>query len=77
MIAKDMLAQIQHAPLADRIQLIEIILQSLKEDMQSILSNQHRRKPFKVKTFSAGQEIHCDRDEIYAERGEEGDDLCD
>lgn len=69
MVAKDMLAQIQHAPLTERIQLIEIILQSLKEDIKSSLSSQCRRKAFKVKKFPVGQEIPCDRDEIYAERG--------
>ena len=69
MIAKDMLAQIQHAPLAERIQLIEVILQSLKDDIKSGLSCRHRRKAFKVRKFNLGQEVCCDRDEIYAERG--------
>ncbi len=69
MIAKDMLVQIQHAPLAERIQLIEIILQSLKEDIKSSISCKSRRKAFKVRRFHLGQEVDCDRDEIYAERG--------
>lgn len=69
MIAKDMLVQIQHAPLAERIQLIEIILRSLKEDIKSSISHKSHRKAFKVRRFHVGQEIHCDRDEIYAERG--------
>ncbi|CAK8724290.1 hypothetical protein GCAAIG_14315 [Candidatus Electronema halotolerans] len=69
MIAKDMLAQIQHAPLAERIQLIELILRSLKEDIQSSISSTSRRKSFKVRKFHLGQEVACDRDEIYAERG--------
>jgi hypothetical protein len=69
MIAKDMLAQIQHAPLAERIQLIELILRSLKEDIQSSISSTSRRKSFKVRKFRLGEEIHFDRDEIYAERG--------
>jgi hypothetical protein len=68
MIANDMLVQIQHAPLAERIQLIEIILRSLKEDIKSSISHKSRRKAFRVKKFHVGQEIHCDRDEIYAER---------
>ncbi len=66
MIAKDMLVQIQHALLADR---IELILRLLKEDIKSSLSNKSHRKAFKVRKFHIGQEIHCDRDEIYPERG--------
>jgi hypothetical protein len=69
MIAKDMLVQIQHAPLAERIQLIEVILKSLKDDIKSGISAKHRRKGFKVKKFHLGQEVRCDRDEIYVERG--------
>jgi len=69
MIAKDMLVQIQHAPLAERIQLIEIILRSLKEDIKSSISHKSHRKAFRVRNFHVGQEIHCDRNEIYAERG--------
>ena len=40
MIAKDMLVQIQHAPLAERIQLIEVILKSLKDDIKSSIHHQ-------------------------------------
>jgi hypothetical protein len=27
-----------------------------------------KRKPFKVRSFHLGQDVQCDRDEIYAER---------
>jgi hypothetical protein len=69
MVAKDMLAQIQHAPVAERIQIIEVILKSLKDDIKSSISGRHRRKTFKVRKFHLGQDVHCDREEIYAERG--------
>ncbi|MCI5149061.1 MAG: hypothetical protein D3916_06705 [Candidatus Electrothrix sp. MAN1_4] len=69
MVAKDMLAQIQHAPLAERIQIIEVILKSLKDDIKSGISGRHRRKAFKVRKFHLGQDVRCDCKEIYTERG--------
>ena len=68
MIAKDMLVQIQHAPPAERIQLIEVILKSLKDDIKSGISGRHRQTAFKVRKFRLGQEVCCDREEIYAAR---------
>lgn len=41
MIAQETLTQIQHAPLVERIQVIEVILESLKQDIQPTL----RREP--------------------------------
>ena len=69
MIAQDTITQLQHAPIAERIQVIELILQSLKQDMKLTLRREdHHKKMFKVHRFRLGQEVHCDRDEIYAER---------
>jgi hypothetical protein len=69
MIAQDTITQIQHASIVERIQVIEVILQSLKQDMQPTLRREHpHKKVFKVRRFHLGQEVHCDRDEIYAER---------
>lgn len=69
MIAQDTITQIQHAPIGERIQVIELILQSLKQDMKLTLRREdHHKKVFKVRRFHLGQEVHCDRDEIYAER---------
>ena len=70
MIAQETLTQIEHAPIAERIHIIEYILQSLKHDIQpKATSITFQRKPFKVRSFHLGQEVQCDRDEIYAERG--------
>ncbi len=70
MIAQDTLTQLQHAPLVERIQIIEVLLQSLKQDIQPtpLRRKQPHKKMFKVRRFHLGQEVHCDRDEIYVER---------
>ena len=69
MIAQETLTQIQHAPIVERIQVIEVILQSLKQDIKPTLRCEPpQKKKFKVRRFHLGQEVHCDRDEIYAER---------
>ncbi|MBC8180605.1 hypothetical protein H8E88_05720 [candidate division KSB1 bacterium] len=62
--------QIKKAPLQDRFQIIETILQSLKEDIHPRLDNQKQEfKYFKIRKYSLGGEIHVDRDELYSERG--------
>lgn len=69
MINAETLKQIQHASLAERIQIIEEILRSLKQDMRTIApSKEFQSKPFKVRKFNLGTDIHIDRDIIYAER---------
>ena len=64
MIVQEILMQIEQAPISERIYIIEYILQSLKHDIQPKTTTFHR-KPFKVRSFHLGQEVHCDRDEIY------------
>lgn len=71
MIAQETLTQIQHAPLVDRIQVIELILQSLKQDITRTEEPPKRPqyKPFTVRQFNLGADIRIDRDTIYLERG--------
>ncbi|WP_045217398.1 hypothetical protein [Desulfonatronovibrio magnus] len=70
MIANEILIKIENAPISERIHIIEYILQSLKHDMQpTTMPKVRQRKPFQVRSFNLGQDVHCDRDEIYAERG--------
>jgi hypothetical protein len=70
MIAQETLTQIQHAPIVERIQVIEVILQSLKQDItQTETSEKPQYKPFKVRQFNLGTDIIVDRDAIYRERG--------
>lgn len=63
------LQQIQQASMTERLQLIEFILQSLKQDLQTdFVLEKPQAKPFKVRQFSLGQDVQVDRDKIYAER---------
>jgi len=67
------LAQIRQVPVAERIHIIELILQSLKQDMSFNLARDKPTitpKPFKVRQFDLGKEVYVDRDLIYAERGQ-------
>lgn len=62
--------QLEQAPIAERLQVIEILLQSLKKDIQRGPTNGPAKvTPFKVRKFSLGQEVHVDREELYSERG--------
>jgi hypothetical protein len=69
MINQETVKQIKQAPVSDRIQLIEIIVKSLKNDIKTV-SNKRKPKPklFKVRKFDIGQEIQADRDMMYTER---------
>jgi hypothetical protein len=69
MIAQETVQQLQHAPLADRIQVIEVLLESLKHDIVPVEPCQVGPAPFRVRTFDLGRDISIDRDEMYAERG--------
>jgi len=63
--------RIKRAPIEERIHIIELILQSLKNDLKSKIkrTNKAKYKQFKIRKFSLGEEIHVDRDEIYSDRG--------
>lgn len=63
-------------PLSERVEAIEALVQSIKND--AVLSNKEkehreeirrRRREFKIEAFDLGGEIIVDRDELYAERG--------
>jgi hypothetical protein len=70
MINPDTFKQIKQASLEDRIQLIELILQSLKLDLkQNLTTEKPTYKRFKVRKLSLGEEVQVDRDELYSERG--------
>ena len=69
MINQDTLNQIKQAPVSDRIQLIEIIVKSLKDDIKTIPKKKKSKSgQFKVRKFNLGQEIQADRNMIYTER---------
>ncbi len=70
MIAHETIGQLQSISVGERLHLMEILLNSLKQDMKNMERKaQPKLERFKVRTFNSGQEIHADRDIIYAERG--------
>jgi len=68
MIDPKTLQEIQDAPVDERLHIIELILQSLKRDMNMGASiKQPLYKPFTIRQFSLGEEVHIDRDQLYVE----------
>ena len=64
------LTQIQQASVAERIRIMELILQSLKKDIRpNYVLERASFKPFRARQFDLGHEVHVNRDAIYAERG--------
>ncbi len=59
--------QIKEASIEERIKIIELILQSLKNDIKS--ESKIRKSYFKIRKFSLGEEVHVDRNNLYSERG--------
>ncbi len=68
MIDQGAIEQIQKAPVAERILVIEQILQSLKRDVKHLLTDKTDKKPFKVRQFNLGEDVRVDRDTIHIER---------
>jgi hypothetical protein len=68
MVDLNMLKQLQKAPIEERIQIIELLLQSVKDDLKETSSS---HKSFKVRSFNLGTDISLDRDELYSERNDE------
>ena len=68
MTVQETVQQLQHAPLTYRIQVMELLLQSLKAEVIPNESFQVTYKPFRIRTFNLGAEINIDREEMYAER---------
>ena len=66
MLTQNTVDQIKKASVEERIKVIEILLQSIKNDMSSKKSK-HRQ--FKIRKFSLGCEVHPDRENLYSERG--------
>lgn len=68
MTVQETVQQLQHTPLTYRIQVIELLLQSLKEEIAQSQAVQAPRKPFRVQTFDLGADVTVDREEMYADR---------
>ena len=71
MIDRQTVNQIMQLSIVERIRIMEIIFQSLKNDIKKETVSESRKsktKPFKVRKFSLGEEVHVDRDELYLDR---------
>jgi hypothetical protein len=68
MTVQETVQQLQHTPLMYRIQVIELLLQSLKKEIARNESFQGTHKPFRVQTFNLRTDIYVDREEMYADR---------
>jgi len=61
----------ERLPLWERLDVIEALYASIKRELAQKTTAAHStaEEPFELITFNLGQEVHADRDEIYAERG--------
>lgn len=60
----------ERLPLWERLNVIEALYASIKRELaQQTTAPPVKEEPFELITFNLGQEVHADRDEIYAERG--------
>lgn len=80
MSTQEILSQVESLSLAEKMSLLEALVQSLKTEAPLSGKSQEeeeahreevrrRRREFKVKAFHLGSDVHVDRDELYAERG--------
>lgn len=68
MIDPKTIRKIQQASIAERFRIIGLILESLKQDTQIQTGpDTNYSMPFVVRQFSFRQEVHVDRDELYAD----------
>lgn len=68
MTIQETIQQLQDTPLTYRIQVIELLLQSLKDEIAQSEVLQHPRKPFRVQTIDLGADVTVDREEMYADK---------
>lgn len=60
----------ERLPLWERLNVIEALYASIKRELaQQTAAPPVKEEPFELITFNLGQEVHANRDEIYAERG--------
>lgn len=69
MTIQETVQQLQQAPLLYRIQVMDLLLQSLKDEITQREAVRASRKPFRIREFSLGVDVRIDREEMYATRG--------
>lgn len=68
MTVQETVQQLRYTPLTYRIQVIELLLQSLKDEIAQSEAVLAPHKPFRVQTFDLGADVTVDREEMYADR---------
>lgn len=69
MIEQKIMERVEHAPLEERLRVIEQVMASIRRDMRSESPRNAPHQPFRVRTLSLGQDVEVDRDRIHGERG--------
>ena len=70
MIAQETIKQLKRVSVTERIYLMEILLESLKQDIRNTENIKHPPlKKFIARPFDLGGDVNVDRDIIYSERG--------
>lgn len=65
MISQESLHQMQQVSIAERIDIIELLLNSVKNELkQNVLVQKSSLKPFKVQRFHLGADMNIDRSEL-------------
>ena len=62
----EVVEELRHAPVVERIAAIEVLLNSLKLDLGD--EKQVGAEAFTVREFDLGKDVEMDRQELYAER---------
>lgn len=68
MTIQESVQYLQRASFTERIQAIEMLLQSLKDEMMQREDAGNKSQPFQLRTFDLGEIDLLDREEMYAER---------
>ena len=70
MLDLDIIKKLQTASIEERIQTIEIILQSLKNDLKNTSKPTSSPQPFQVRQYKLGADVTVNREQIYGERNQ-------
>ncbi len=68
MTTTEILASLKNASLEERIAMIEVILQSVKDEISNNSQPKVPAQKFELLTFDLGEDINVIREDLYAER---------
>ncbi len=68
MINSEIVKQIETAPLAERIEIAEIILRSLRKDVKTGMGRIKSLRQIKIRNTASGKKISIERDGVYSEK---------